>query len=173
LGKARNFPTSIAAVQQRWLKDVRVLKGVASLFDLDGRLSRGGFYAVVLLTLPYFLWVMWMQFQVMPQQRFEPVFLLAPWGVIQVFALIRRMHDRDRGAGWMLFFFAVPLAIGAFGALLGEYLHAHDYSDETRITWLGAIGIIGSVPMTWAFYELYLARGTRGPNRFGSDPTQS
>lgn len=71
---------------------------------------------------------------------------------------IKRLHDRDRSAWWMVPFFAVP----------GLYDH---FSDLLPGSYFALItGLIMFVLMTWGFVELYFLRGTKWTNRFGPNP---
>src|SRR5262249_37311008 len=79
---------------------------------------------------------------------------------VSCFAIgIKRLHDRNKPAWWILLFYVAPPAMQAF-ASLGEL-------DSSAAVWLmllsGAISI-------WAIIELGCLAGTRGPNRFGADP---
>lgn len=71
---------------------------------------------------------------------------------------IKRLHDRDRSAWWMVPFFAVP----------GLYDH---FSDLLPGSYFALItGLIMFVLMIWGFVELYFLRGTKWTNRFGPNP---
>jgi uncharacterized membrane protein YhaH (DUF805 family) len=71
---------------------------------------------------------------------------------------IKRLHDRDRSAWWIIPFFFVPNVLFQFWDLLPD------------ANWF--------VPFEWAIYalllwglvELFCAPGTSGHNRFGPDP---
>ncbi|MGQ0681911.1 DUF805 domain-containing protein [Bradyrhizobium sp.] len=71
---------------------------------------------------------------------------------------IKRLHDRDRSAWWMLPFFAAPQLFNHFSDQLPE-------SDFMMIP-----GAIALVLMLWGFVELYFLRGTKWTNRYGADP---
>lgn len=147
-----------------------MLKELASLFDLEGRLSRGGLHIGALCSLPYYLWVMWMQLQVMPQQRFEPLFLLAPLGVVWLFALVRRLHDRGRSGWWLLAIYGLPVGLGFVGALVTDYLKAQGQPEELVMAWIITFGSITLIPMLWGAAELLVLRGNAGQNRYGPNP---
>jgi uncharacterized membrane protein YhaH (DUF805 family) len=72
---------------------------------------------------------------------------------------VKRLHDRDKSAWWLLLLYVVPAAI-------------------LPVFWLGnrsANIILGSVRAgigIWGFVEIACLRGTPGPNSYGSDPLQ-
>jgi uncharacterized membrane protein YhaH (DUF805 family) len=82
---------------------------------------------------------------------------------------VKRLHDRNKGASWLLVFWLLPLVLYIIGtAILGGAVAMGDGSGAALWSLpftLGALGII-----IWAFVELYCLRGTIGDNRFGPDP---
>ncbi len=95
----------------------------------------------------------------------------------------KRLHDRDKAAWWLLVFIVLPLLLNIPQILhlpvLLEYLQAAMKAAEANlppppqpiesvvvILTRGAATIIS----LWAFVELYILKGTDGPNRFGPDP---
>jgi uncharacterized membrane protein YhaH (DUF805 family) len=85
-----------------------------------------------------------------------PIFIISTW----CFAAtsIKRLHDRDKSGWWMVLFFIVPSLLDKLWGWLNEPNTAFIVS---------AIGFGLSV---WGFVEIFCLRGTKGPNRFGSDP---
>ncbi|MDR3527367.1 MAG: DUF805 domain-containing protein [Rhizomicrobium sp.] len=92
--------------------------------------------------------------------------------IVAYFAVfVKRLHDRNKSASWLLVFVALPwvldivvLATGSVGGL-------------PQGLFVGPVGIVRGVAYVlvcliglWAFIELYFLRGTRGENRFGPDP---
>jgi uncharacterized membrane protein YhaH (DUF805 family) len=71
---------------------------------------------------------------------------------------IKRLHDRDRSGWWMIPFFVAPGLYGQFQDRLGES------------TIVAVLGYVVFFILLWGFIEVGFLRGTRGPNRFGSDP---
>jgi uncharacterized membrane protein YhaH (DUF805 family) len=43
-----------------------------------------------------------------------------------------------------------------------------DWLDSPNVAFF--VSLLGAVLSAWAFVEIFCLRGTRGPNRFGSDP---
>jgi uncharacterized membrane protein YhaH (DUF805 family) len=71
---------------------------------------------------------------------------------------IKRLHDRNKSAWWMVPFFIVP---GLFGEFQDRLPHTYPVMALALGTWLICI---------WAFVEMCCLPGTTGPNRFGTDP---
>jgi uncharacterized membrane protein YhaH (DUF805 family) len=84
------------------------------------------------------------------------VVLALAW--IDLAVSVKRLHDRDKSAWWLLLFYVVPAILPALG--LGNR-SANLILGSVR----AGIGI-------WAFVEIACLRGTPGPNRYGSDPLQ-
>jgi uncharacterized membrane protein YhaH (DUF805 family) len=69
--------------------------------------------------------------------------------------VIKRLHDREKSAGWLLLFVLVPLILQAIAYYTGAV--------EVRIILALACFFIG----IWYLVELGFLRGTAGPNRYG------
>ncbi len=77
---------------------------------------------------------------------------------IFVATAVKRLHDRDKSAWWMVPFFLLP------------NLYNH-FSDRLPDSWFMLIPtLIMFVLMMWGFVELYFLRGSRKTNRFGPNP---
>jgi uncharacterized membrane protein YhaH (DUF805 family) len=85
-----------------------------------------------------------------------PLFL---W--VYVATSVKRLHDRNKSAWWLLLFFVLPGLYSQFGGRLGDWLG--DWA--TMLFSLSAF-----VFSVWSFVEMYCLRGTKGTNRFGTDP---
>jgi uncharacterized membrane protein YhaH (DUF805 family) len=85
-----------------------------------------------------------------------PILIVSMWCFAAI--SIKRLHDRNKSAWWMVLFFVVP-------SLLDKLWDWLDHPTAAFI--VSAIGFGLSV---WCFVEIFCLRGTRGPNRFGSDP---
>jgi uncharacterized membrane protein YhaH (DUF805 family) len=77
-------------------------------------------------------------------------------------ATIKRLHDRDISGWWY------PLyLLGAPGLLmLALYFNVRQQLDIASILY-----VLSPIGFLWVFTALGFIRGTRGPNRYGSDPT--
>jgi uncharacterized membrane protein YhaH (DUF805 family) len=72
---------------------------------------------------------------------------------------VKRLHDRNKGAWWILLFYVAPPVLQAVAPL---------YDLESAVmVWLMVLSGALSV---WALIELGCLRGTRGLNRYGPDP---
>jgi uncharacterized membrane protein YhaH (DUF805 family) len=85
-----------------------------------------------------------------------PAIIISMWCFTAI--AIKRLHDRDRSGWWMVVFFIVP-------PLLDKLW---DRLDSPTAAFF--VSLLGGVLSIWAFVEIFCLRGTRGPNRFGSDP---
>jgi uncharacterized membrane protein YhaH (DUF805 family) len=85
-----------------------------------------------------------------------PVLIISTWCFAAI--SIKRLHDRNKSGWWMAMFFIAPSLLGKLSDRLGA---------PTAVFVISAIGLGLSV---WCFVEIFCLRGTRGPNRFGSDP---
>jgi uncharacterized membrane protein YhaH (DUF805 family) len=85
-----------------------------------------------------------------------PLFAVGMWSFATT--TIKRLRDRNRSGWWIVPFFVFPMLIGEVGDRLGE---------SNAVFFIGLVAFVLSI---WAFVETFCLRGTRGPNRFGSDP---
>ena len=118
-----------------------------------------------------------------------PLFLPVMAGLYVIFLYVylaittKRLHDRDKSVWWLLVFVALPILcqIPAWFELptmlsyVGDAMNAaknhlpppaQPVQSPLATLGNGAAAIIG----IWAFVELYILKGTEGPNRFGPDP---
>ncbi len=81
----------------------------------------------------------------------------AIWSALAV--AIKRLHDRNRSAWWVVLFYVGPgLISSAPAAAIGEGASL-------------VFGLIAVALSIWAFVEIACLPGTDGSNRFGPDPT--
>jgi uncharacterized membrane protein YhaH (DUF805 family) len=85
-----------------------------------------------------------------------PVLIISTWCFAAM--SIKRLHDRNKSGWWLALFFIAP-------SLLGKLSDRLD--DQTAVFIIGLVGFGLSV---WCFVEIFCLKGTKGPNRFGSDP---
>ncbi|RTE89876.1 DUF805 domain-containing protein [Bradyrhizobium sp. LVM 105] len=72
--------------------------------------------------------------------------------------VVKRLHDRDKSAWWLLAYFVLP----------GLYNQFEDRLPDTY--WMLPLALGGVILSVAAFVETGFLRGTQGPNRFGPDP---
>ena len=77
---------------------------------------------------------------------------------IFVATAVKRLHDRDKSAWWMVPFFLLP----------NLYNHFSDLLPDSYFMLIPSL--IMFVLMMWGFVELYFLRGSRKTNRFGPNP---
>lgn len=133
------------------------------LFDFRGRINRAKFWLTALIWFVLFVLIIaaaaargsmgsgsWLE--------------VASYAVMMVSGIavgIKRMHDRDKSAWWLLLFYGIPFPLSLVTAAVGP----HDMSIVSIV--LQAVGVGVSL---WALVELGMIRGTIGANRFGPDP---
>lgn len=105
----------------------------------------------------------------LPLESYLALPVMAPAMTLAVFAMIRRLHDRGRTGWWLLAIYGAPaLAIALLWLLLPDWPAGRNGELFAVATVLFAFA---SAPMFWCMTEMFLLRGTRGDNRFGSDPS--
>jgi uncharacterized membrane protein YhaH (DUF805 family) len=85
-----------------------------------------------------------------------PAIIISMWCFTAI--AIKRLHDRDKSGSWMVLFFIVP-------PLLDKLW---DWLDNPTAAFF--VSLLSFGLSVWCFVEIFCLRGTRGPNRFGSDP---
>jgi uncharacterized membrane protein YhaH (DUF805 family) len=80
--------------------------------------------------------------------------------LVSCFAIcVRRLHDRDKSAWWLLVFVVAPLLLQGAASL--------NTFDAGPVVALMVASLVLSL---WGFIELGCVPGTSGPNRYGLDP---
>ena len=146
------------------------IAGLARLFfSFRGRAGRPAFWLVSLtwfvLSNAFDYW--WSTKGVMAAAAHDRAMVNAALVVASLPALVscvaigaRRLHDRNKSAWWLLLFAVVPPLLQGAASL--------NTLEAGPVVWLNVAAIALSL---WALVELGFMRGTRGPNRFGLDPT--
>lgn len=70
----------------------------------------------------------------------------------------KRLHDRNKGAVWLLLFWLAPSALNAIGQSIG--------ANGAGVF----IAVVGAAIALWGLVEIGFLKGTGGPNDFGPDP---
>lgn len=83
--------------------------------------------------------------------------------MIAYFAVsVKRLHDRDLSAWWLLVFWLLPLAL----IPADSFITSDSGGDlSANVSVLVILGV-----SVWGLAEFFFLPGTRGPNRFGPDP---
>ena len=137
-----------------------------SLFSFGGRTSRLGYWRIQ-LAIAAMIAIIWVAtiFVAMEAGHLAviPLSLLLPVLLVGLAVAVRRLHDRDKGAWWLVPFWLLPSACFAIAQFLTE---------QTGDGGLAAVGALlaGLAFNVWAFVEIGCRRGTPGPNRFGPVP---
>jgi uncharacterized membrane protein YhaH (DUF805 family) len=83
---------------------------------------------------------------------------------------IKRLHDRDRSAWWLLVFYLVPGVLLGGGTGLAMATAMASTRDATSMILSLVAFVVAFVLSVWGFVELACLRGTVGQNRYGPDP---
>ena len=85
--------------------------------------------------------------------------------LVAVFANgVRRLHDRNKSAWWLLVFYVLPTILS-----VPFRFAEHGGSDGLQAT-TAMLAVLGLPFSIWGLVELGFLKGTAGPNRFGEDP---
>ena len=137
-----------------------------ALFSFKGRASRLTYWRVGLAT-SFAVAVIWVAtiFVAMGAGDIAviPLLLILPVLAANLAVCIRRLHDRNKSAWWLVVFWAAPLL------LLGAAQRLSDPSGEgSPAAMAAALAAVGL--QLWAFIEIGFRRGTPGDNRYGPPP---
>jgi uncharacterized membrane protein YhaH (DUF805 family) len=148
----------------------------ALFFSFRGRINRAKFWLAVLIifvadiVLGLIGWVLGndVAFQILSFVVNLAVFIAG------IAVCIKRLHDRDRSAWWLLLFYAGP---GVFIVIGGFILWAFADAVGMAAQWsylLLRLCILGGFALgIWGLMEIGCRRGTAGYNRFGPDPLKA
>jgi uncharacterized membrane protein YhaH (DUF805 family) len=148
------------------------------LFSFEGRINRAKlwfaafvWFATVFSFMTIFPFVVagilrasGQDFHIVSTKTMHPAFYLPGLPLLVTFVwlfaatTIKRLHDRNRSGWWLLLFFIAPIPLDKLSDWLDDSILALPVS---------ALSLGLSV---WCFVELFCLRGTKGANRFGSDP---
>ena len=142
-------------------------------FDFRGRINRAKYWLALLIFLIVDVVLGLTGFAIGKGLAFH----VASYGLnaaifVSTIALsIKRLHDRDRSAWWLLSFYIVPLSIVVVGGFL-LWTGAGSFGDVKDVSLLLLrVCVLGGVAFCiWGLAEIGFRRGTAGYNRFGPDP---
>jgi uncharacterized membrane protein YhaH (DUF805 family) len=143
------------------------------LFSFTGRLNRARFWlaTIVLCMVSLILAPIPILFSALiaTSSLFLSALVLVSFANLSVlFAglaiAIKRLHDRDKSAWWLLLFYLVPAILQT----VAYYTTPGTGAVEVRVI----LGLACIFVVVWYLVELGFLRGTAGPNRYGPDPLQ-
>lgn len=84
---------------------------------------------------------------------------------------LKRLHDRDRSAWWLLLFYVGPFLVGFSGWML-LWATPGSFGDLRLLSlFLLRLCLMAAIALAiWGQIEIGFRRGTTGYNRFGADP---
>jgi uncharacterized membrane protein YhaH (DUF805 family) len=134
------------------------------LFSMQGRVSRGPFWVVVVATYPLMLAAalglafLYEALSTTPLRDMPAISVLAVFLWLWIIAAvgIKRLHDRDR-PGHLI---AAPIVLGSIVAVV---IAAVYQSAAAILPSAGFVALLALVPLGFL-------KGTQGPNRYGPDP---
>ncbi|MGD9868971.1 MAG: DUF805 domain-containing protein [Hyphomicrobiales bacterium] len=89
---------------------------------------------------------------------FVTVLLLAAVIYPAAAVTVKRLHDREMSAWWLIPFSILPTIFHVWGDIIG---------GEDRIV---PVSVLSAICSVWAIVELGFLKGTDGPNAYGTDP---
>ena len=131
---------------------------LATWVSFRGRFNRAKYWLVSLTNFAVLIIVGTAAYMIGIAFWIAILILIAGFFVSSTAAAVKRLHDRDKSAWWILVFYLVPSILSA----------AADRTENSGL----AIGFsaAGFAISIWAFVELGCLRGTAGPNSYGPDP---
>lgn len=136
-----------------------------NLFAFQGRLSRLGYWRMILL-LQVLSAIVWCS-AIFAILAVGPVggallALMAPLAIGLVASVVRRLHDRNRGGAWIIPFGLGPWAtLGAADPLLR--------SGQADLGWIGVgLALLSLGLNIWGLIEIGFRKGSPGPNLYGA-----
>jgi uncharacterized membrane protein YhaH (DUF805 family) len=134
-------------------------------FSFRGRINRAKYWTITVVNLA----VLFVLFFIGYATHSIAAFTAAGIAFIPVFVsgfaiAVRRLHDRNKSAWWLLLFFVLPAVLHAVRDELLRF-------PEVMAYFLAfACAVLRAIISLWALVELGFLRGTRGPNHYGPDP---
>jgi uncharacterized membrane protein YhaH (DUF805 family) len=85
---------------------------------------------------------------------------IAAWLLAALAVSVKRLHDRNKRAWWLIVFYLIPVLCNVFGYYAGQ--------DDAVF-----LAVPSALLSLWAVVELGFLRGTPGPNAYGDDPASA
>jgi uncharacterized membrane protein YhaH (DUF805 family) len=127
------------------------------LFSFQGRINRAKYWIAIITYISLVIALIGFGFFF----RFNAIFFVIAAIVFVALTVsglavgIKRLHDRDMSAWWLLVFYLLPPVLDGLGRALGIPL---------------IFSLAASAVSIWALVVLGFLRGTSGTNRYGPDP---
>jgi len=141
-----------------------------SLISISGRASRTVF-CLVYITYEVMVAALYSAFTI---ERAAILLVIAFAGfLIVILSAVRRVHDRNRNAYWLLIFFGPGFALTAIGLyFINTGIVFREGTVEIVLFGVafGSAALFATLLLCWGAIELAFLKGTSGPNRFGPDP---
>lgn len=108
-----------------------------------------------------------------PQSPLGQTMVIAYWaGIVLLFycllaIVVKRLHDRNKSAWWLAFFYGVPIT--SFAALRLAGYSPSTASPQMHTIQLGLF-FVNTIIIWWYLIEILFLPGKPGENRFGPDP---
>jgi uncharacterized membrane protein YhaH (DUF805 family) len=125
-----------------------------------GLITAGHFFIASGTRPPWPLTSQWSLWDV-PLVTFFGVYFYAVLVVV-----VKRLHDRNKSALWLAFFYGVPLVSFAALRLSGRLPQTSLQPDGVQI----GLFLVCTAITWWYLIELLILPGIKGDNRFGPDP---
>lgn len=134
-------------------------------FSFRGRLNRAKYWTITVINLAVLFALFFIAYTTLSVTAFTVAGIaFIPIFVSGLAIAVRRLHDRDKSAWWLLLFYLLPVVLHAVRDELLKF-------QETTAYLLGfACAVLSAIISIWALIELGFLRGTNGPNRYGPDP---
>ena len=139
-----------------------------TLFSFRGRINRARFWLALLIYIVFFFGCLLLVMAVTSSVNatFTTALLLyIPVIASAVSVGVKRLHDRNKSAWWLLLFYLAPIVLQVAGnySLRGPDASAGGLPYQALMLASFAINV-------WALVELGCLRGSIGPNPYGPDP---
>jgi uncharacterized membrane protein YhaH (DUF805 family) len=140
-------------------------------FSFRGRVGRAGYWAVSIfwLVAAGVLNVAWnpsgaSDIQFGRDHRVDAALVLIVFLTVAscIAVCVRRLHDRDKSAWWVLLYVLAPVMLETIAAF-----------DDLDSAWMVIMTAFARAIPIWAFIDVGCLPGTYGTNRYGPDPLAS
>jgi uncharacterized membrane protein YhaH (DUF805 family) len=149
------------------------------LFGFNGRINRAKYwlwvllYIIVAIVVAIIVYVIESNISIIVGGILQFAFGIAAF-VSSLAVMVKRLHDRNKSAMWLLVFVLAPMILLGIG--LGSIIYGAFTGGGSE---LGGVGLVGGIftaagvaVMLWAFVEIACLRGTVGANPYGTDPLE-